>query len=79
MTRNVYLDMIETLLLTKFPMDQRLNIMALRSPDLSPLDFFLWGFMKNVMYQDRTKTLQELKEHNTNAVSQITTNMLENT
>jgi hypothetical protein len=53
--------------------------MALRSPDLSPLDFFLWGFMKNVMYQDRTKTLQELKEHNTNAVSQITTNMLENT
>ena len=33
-----------------------------RSPDLSPLDFFLWGHLKERVYRDSPKTLTELKE-----------------
>lgn len=30
------------------------------SPDLSPLDYFLWGYLKNKIYYNRPKTLPEL-------------------
>ena len=33
-----------------------------RSPDLSPLDFFLWGHLKERVYRDNPQTLTELKE-----------------
>ena len=34
-----------------------------RSPDLSPLDFFLWGYLEdNKVYRDNPKTVTELKE-----------------
>jgi len=32
-----------------------------RSPDLTPLDFFLWGHLKNVVYADPPINLQDLK------------------
>ena len=32
-----------------------------RSPDLAPCDFFLWGYLKERVYRDRPKTIQELK------------------
>ena len=32
-----------------------------RSPDLSPCDFFLWGYLKERVYRNRPKTLTELK------------------
>lgn len=31
------------------------------SPDLSPLDFFLWGYTKDRVYKNRPKTINELK------------------
>lgn len=34
-----------------------------RSPDLNPLDFFLWGYLKCRVYEDRPETLQELQEN----------------
>lgn len=33
-----------------------------RSPDLSPCDFFLWGYLKAEVYKHRPRTLQELKD-----------------
>ena len=33
-----------------------------RSPDLSPLDFFLWGYLKGKVYRGKPKTLNELKD-----------------
>lgn len=33
-----------------------------RSPDLTPLDFFLWGHLKNVVYKSKPNDIQELKE-----------------
>ena len=32
-----------------------------RSPDLTPLDFFLWGVLKNQVFSDKPKTLNDLK------------------
>ncbi|XP_025422960.1 uncharacterized protein LOC112692505 [Sipha flava] len=32
-----------------------------RSPDLTPLDFFLWEYLKTVVYADSPVNLQDLK------------------
>ena len=32
-----------------------------RSPDLTPLDFFLWGHLKSVVYNNRPRSLPELE------------------
>ena len=31
------------------------------SPDLNPPDFFLWGFLKDKIYQNNPQTIQALK------------------
>ena len=33
-----------------------------RSPDLSPLDFWLWGYLKNKVHSHSVATLQELRD-----------------
>lgn len=38
------------------------------SPDLTPLDFYLWGFIKSQVYRKSPKSLSELK----NAIRQVT-------
>ena len=32
------------------------------SPDLSPLDFYLWGFLKSRVYKDNPQSIPELKQ-----------------
>ena len=49
---------------------------APRSPDLTPLDFFAWGFIKAKVYQVKIHTLQQLKQRITAAVEEITPAML---
>ena len=34
---------------------------APHSPDLNPLDFHLWGFLKAKVYENRPKTITEMK------------------
>ena len=36
---------------------------APHSPDLSPPDYFLWGYLKSKVYKNRPRTLSELKEN----------------
>lgn len=43
-----------------------------RSPDLTPLDFFLWGHLKTVIYADPPANLQDLKNKITVACRQLT-------
>jgi hypothetical protein len=31
------------------------------SPDLTPLDFFVWGVLKNAVYSSKQRTLQDLR------------------
>ncbi len=33
-----------------------------RGPDLSPLDFFLWTFLKNIVYKDALRNIAEIKK-----------------
>lgn len=42
-----------------------------RSPDLTPCDFFLWGYLKAQVYQHRPQTLEALKEAITQEVAAI--------
>jgi hypothetical protein len=40
----------------------------LRSPDLTKLDFFLWGHMKNNVYSSKPRNLEELRFNITNEI-----------
>jgi hypothetical protein len=48
-----------------------------RSPDLSPLDFFLWGYLKLKIYKSRSQTVDELKEKIINECQNISSEVLE--
>ena len=47
-----------------------------RSPDLSTWDFFLWGYLKSRVYQDKHRTLNELKESIRQQIIQINRHLL---
>lgn len=49
-----------------------------RSPDLTPLDFFVWPYIKHKVYQMAPETMEDLKECVINAFNTITPNMLQN-
>ena len=50
-----------------------------RSPDLTPLDFFAWGFIKDVVYRRKVWDLADLRQRIIEAVELITPHMLINT
>jgi hypothetical protein len=50
-----------------------------RSPELTPLDFFLWGCVKKFVFQVKTNDLQHLKTHIRDAVAMVTPNVLQAT
>ena len=48
-----------------------------RSPDLTPPDFFLWGYLKERVYINKPNTLSELKVNITEEIKRITPCVLE--
>ncbi|GBO30314.1 hypothetical protein AVEN_49583-1 [Araneus ventricosus] len=52
--------------------------MAPRSPDLTPLDFFLWGYLKHLVYATPLPTLQDLKRSITDACACVSPDMIQN-
>jgi hypothetical protein len=50
-----------------------------RSPDLTPLDIFGWGFIKDVEYSRKVRDLADLRQSINEAVELITPNILINT
>ena len=50
-----------------------------RSPDITPLDFFLWGYVKDKVYSTPVADVETLKERITAALATVTTDILENT
>jgi hypothetical protein len=48
-----------------------------RSPDLTPCGYFLWGYLKSIVYNDRSRTLDHLKNNIRQAIANIPVNMLE--
>ncbi|GBL93010.1 hypothetical protein AVEN_54646-1 [Araneus ventricosus] len=49
-----------------------------RSPDLNPLDIFLWGYIKQRVYAIHPPTLQELRNRITDARASLSPAMLYN-
>ncbi|GBN36511.1 hypothetical protein AVEN_10573-1 [Araneus ventricosus] len=49
-----------------------------RSPDLNPLDFSLWGYIKQRLYATPPPTLQELRNSITDACASVSPAMLYN-
>ncbi len=43
-----------------------------RSPDLSPLDFYLWGATKEKVYKKKPHNLEDLQQHITEIIQNIT-------
>ena len=50
-----------------------------RSPDLSPLDFFLWGYIKKTLYAEKIRNIQHLQEMITSAIETVTRDMIQKT
>lgn len=44
-----------------------------RSPDLTPLDFYVWGHMKDLVYVNPVNSIEELRERITDAEDQMRT------
>jgi hypothetical protein len=52
------------------------NLWTPRSPDFTPPDFFLWGYLKETVYKNRPRTLVDLKRNIEEAVKKITAETL---
>jgi len=50
-----------------------------RSPDLNPCDFYLWGYLKSVVYNPLPKTLDDLKGNIRREIKKISKIILEST
>lgn len=49
-----------------------------RSPDLTPLDYFLWGYIKSKVYFNRPATIEQLKERIRDEMGAIQPETLQN-
>ena len=50
-----------------------------RSPDITPLDFFLWGYVKDQVYQTPVNDIAALRRRITDVITSIPHEMLTNT
>ncbi|GFY26192.1 DUF4817 domain-containing protein [Trichonephila clavipes] len=48
-----------------------------RSCDLTPLDYFLWGYIKSLVYEDKPQTLDYLEDNIRRVIADIRPQMLE--
>ncbi|GFW41838.1 putative transposable element [Trichonephila clavipes] len=48
-----------------------------RSCDLTPLDYFLWGYVKSLVYVDKPQTLDHLEDNILRVIADIRPQMLE--
>ncbi|GFY26375.1 transposable element Tc3 transposase [Trichonephila clavipes] len=48
-----------------------------RSCDLTPLDYFLWGYVKSLVYADKQQTLDHLEDNICRVIADIRPQMLE--
>ncbi|OXU20115.1 hypothetical protein TSAR_016502 [Trichomalopsis sarcophagae] len=47
-----------------------------RSPDLTPLDFYLWGYLNDTVYRERPTTANDMRISIENACANIPRNVL---
>ena len=49
-----------------------------RSPDLNPADFYLWDYLKTVLYNPLPKTLEDLMANIKREINKIPVSVLKN-
>lgn len=49
-----------------------------RSPDLTPVDYFLWGYLKNKIYAEKPNNIDDLKEKIRHEIRNITPEIVDN-
>ncbi|KAJ4438140.1 hypothetical protein ANN_14079 [Periplaneta americana] len=69
-----YLDMLEQFF---FPQIEHLQPNIAWHPDLTPFDFFLWGYVKDKMYATPVRGLRDLRERIIEAIESIPEDMLQ--
>ncbi|GBO01243.1 hypothetical protein AVEN_271189-1 [Araneus ventricosus] len=47
-----------------------------RSPDITPLDFYLWGYVKQHVYSERINDINPLKQRITDFIHSVTPDIL---
>ncbi|GBO12322.1 hypothetical protein AVEN_164676-1 [Araneus ventricosus] len=47
-----------------------------RSPDITPLDFYLWGYVKQHAYSERINDINNLKQRITDVIHSVTPDVL---
>jgi len=47
------------------------------SPDLTPPDYSLWGYLKGTVYQNKPRTIDSLKANITKEIQAVTADVLE--
>jgi hypothetical protein len=47
------------------------------SPDFPPLDFFPWGYIKNIVYAEKLRNIQHLQERITLAIETVTQDIIQ--
>jgi len=50
-----------------------------RSPDLTPPDYFLWGYLKGTVYRNKPRTIDALKANITEEIQAMTAELLART
>jgi len=51
----------------------------LRNRDLSPLNFSLWGYIKNIVYAEKIRNIQHLQERITSVIETVTRDVIQKT
>ena len=53
-------------------------VLPLRSCDLTPLDYYLWGEVKDKYYADKPETINALKDNIPEAIAEIQLHIIDN-
>ena len=59
--------------------DQYSGHLEAQFSDLSPVDFFLWGYIKNIVYAEKIRNIQHLQERITSAIETVTRDLIQKT
>ena len=49
-----------------------------QSPDVTPADFFFWGFVKDLVYRTPVRDIRDLNQRIQEEIAQVTPSILEN-
>ena len=50
-----------------------------RSPDITPLDFFLWGYVKDIVYRTKVRDVSDLQQRIIEVLGTVFVDMLART